>query len=279
MKKALAGPAKPTAKKLPERRAMIAAVRRRIVAALAYPVSLTGKLDRLANRGLERAQPPLARWALRLRRLTAALGGPRRPAGAPRSGAALPRAGGRGALAAAGRAGGQPRRDPGQRRADADAGDLRGDRRRGRLPRRLPVHRLPRGRGRPARLRGPAGDRGTAHRRGEDGRAGSLLPLGPPRPARRRASPWRRCARGGAGWPARSSSSASSRSRSSSSSTGRTAWRSAPRPPASPAPTRCSTRASTPSWRPRRHWCSADCSTMRGRAEYESTCQEGPQAP
>ncbi len=70
MKKALAGPAKPTAKKLPERGAMIAAVRRRIVAALAYPVSLTGKLDRLANRGLERAQPPLARWALRLRRLT-----------------------------------------------------------------------------------------------------------------------------------------------------------------------------------------------------------------
>ena len=36
MKKALAGPAKPTAKKLPERRAIIAAARRRIVVPLAW---------------------------------------------------------------------------------------------------------------------------------------------------------------------------------------------------------------------------------------------------
>ncbi len=38
-------------------------------------------------------------------------------------------------------------------------------------------------------------------------------------------------------------------------------------------------RASTPSSRQRRGWSLAVCSTMRGRAEYESTCQEGPQAP
>ena len=34
-----------------------------------------------------------------------------------------------------------------------------------------------------------------------------------------------------------------------------------------------------PSWRRRRGLSLAVCSTMRGRAEYESTCQEGPQAP
>jgi hypothetical protein len=69
MKKALAGPAKPTAKKLPERRAMIAAARRRTVVPLAWMASLTRKVDRVANRELERAQPPLARLARRLRRL------------------------------------------------------------------------------------------------------------------------------------------------------------------------------------------------------------------
>ena len=42
---------------------------------------------------------------------------------------------------------------------------------------------------------------------------------------------------------------------------------------------RCSRTASTPSSRQRRGWSLADCSTMRGRAEYESTCPQGPQAP
>src|SRR3954454_12674657 len=41
----------------------------------------------------------------------------------------------------------------------------------------------------------------------------------------------------------------------------------------------CSRVASTPSSRQRRGCSWADCSTMRGRAEYQSTCQEGPQAP
>lgn len=54
MKKALAGPAKRTAKKKPERRAMIAAVGRRIRTA-------TTKLDRKVNRQLQRAWPQLAK--------------------------------------------------------------------------------------------------------------------------------------------------------------------------------------------------------------------------
>jgi len=54
MKKALAGPAKRTAKKKPERRAMIAAVGRRIRTA-------TAKLDRTVNRQLQRAWPRLAK--------------------------------------------------------------------------------------------------------------------------------------------------------------------------------------------------------------------------
>lgn len=71
MKKALAGPAKPTAKKLPERRAMIAAVRRRILVPLAGAAALTRRADREANRLLELAQPPLAHTAQRLRTIAA----------------------------------------------------------------------------------------------------------------------------------------------------------------------------------------------------------------
>ena len=79
MKKALAGPAKRTAKKKPERRAMIAATRRRIGAMTrragkrlrsAAPglLAATRKLDRTVDRQLQRAWPPIARagrWARR----------------------------------------------------------------------------------------------------------------------------------------------------------------------------------------------------------------------
>jgi hypothetical protein len=76
MKKALAGPAKPAAKKKPERRAMIAAARRRIRTAPSLAAKLTraapslaGKLtrrvDRAANRALLRAWPRLERWGRR----------------------------------------------------------------------------------------------------------------------------------------------------------------------------------------------------------------------
>lgn len=76
MKKALAGPAKRTAKKKPERRAMIAAARRRIRAApgravkrvrAAAPtaVAVTRKVDGAVDRRLQRAWPPIARRARR----------------------------------------------------------------------------------------------------------------------------------------------------------------------------------------------------------------------
>jgi hypothetical protein len=63
MKKALAGPAKPTAKakKLPERRAMIAAARGRLGAALAVAAAATRRVDRAVARRLEAVRPPLAR--------------------------------------------------------------------------------------------------------------------------------------------------------------------------------------------------------------------------
>jgi len=70
MKKALAGPAKPAAKKQPERRAMIAAVRRLIVVALAWVGRLTLKVDRLANLCLERVERGLGRFGRRVRSLT-----------------------------------------------------------------------------------------------------------------------------------------------------------------------------------------------------------------
>jgi hypothetical protein len=69
MKKALAGPAKRTSKrkskKLPERRAMIAAARRRIGAVLSAAGKRTRQVDRASARGIERARPVLVR---RLRR-------------------------------------------------------------------------------------------------------------------------------------------------------------------------------------------------------------------
>ena len=57
-KKALQGPVKRTARKLPERRPMIAATRRRVWTPLRRG---SRRLDRAANRGLERAYPPLRR--------------------------------------------------------------------------------------------------------------------------------------------------------------------------------------------------------------------------
>jgi hypothetical protein len=89
-KKAPAGPAKRAAKKLPERRAMIAARRRRIGPVLGKlakrPVRWSRGVDRAANRGLERAHPPLVRATRRTRAVAgraAAWIGPRlRPPGA-----------------------------------------------------------------------------------------------------------------------------------------------------------------------------------------------------
>jgi hypothetical protein len=71
MKKALAGPAKQpskrTSKKLPERRAMIAAARRRIGPALALIAKGTRRADRRANAAIGKLRPKLARWSNRLR--------------------------------------------------------------------------------------------------------------------------------------------------------------------------------------------------------------------
>jgi len=89
MKKALAGPAKRTAKKKPERRAMIAAARQRIRAARAAAgrrlrgaVPATRKLDRAADRQLRRAWPLLARGGRAARSAARRAGRRLRPAGA-----------------------------------------------------------------------------------------------------------------------------------------------------------------------------------------------------
>ena len=68
MKKALAGPAKPAAKRLPERRAMIAAPGW-IAAASAWVLKWTRAADRRADRLLQRAEPAVARWTERIRPL------------------------------------------------------------------------------------------------------------------------------------------------------------------------------------------------------------------
>jgi hypothetical protein len=92
MKKALAGPAKRTAKKKPERRAMIAAARRRIravprVAAkrlrTAVPglLAATRRLDRGVDRQLQRAWPLLSRARRSARAVGRRLGRRLRPAG------------------------------------------------------------------------------------------------------------------------------------------------------------------------------------------------------
>jgi hypothetical protein len=67
MKKALAGPAKRTSK-LPERRAMIAAARRRIGFVLGATASWTRRVDRGAARRIEQARPALVGWTGRLRK-------------------------------------------------------------------------------------------------------------------------------------------------------------------------------------------------------------------
>jgi hypothetical protein len=85
MKKALAGPPKRTAKKLPERRAMIAAARRRIGTVLSAAAKGTRQLDRAAARRIEKLRPRLTRQVRRARaagaRLTKALGNRLRPVG------------------------------------------------------------------------------------------------------------------------------------------------------------------------------------------------------
>lgn len=85
MKKALSGPAKRTAKtrRLPERRAMIAAARRRASAMLAIAARRTRELDRAAAKRFEKLRPVLARWVDRARsegkKLWRALGRRARP--------------------------------------------------------------------------------------------------------------------------------------------------------------------------------------------------------
>lgn len=72
MKKALAGPAKRTARtarKLPERRAMIAAARRRLTATPAQAAKLTRRVDRAAARRIEKLRPRLLRLSSRGLRL------------------------------------------------------------------------------------------------------------------------------------------------------------------------------------------------------------------
>jgi hypothetical protein len=85
MKKALAGPPKRTAKKLPERRAMIAAARRRIGAVLSATTEGTRRLDRAAASRIERLRPPLTRRLRRMHatgaRLAKAFGNRARPIG------------------------------------------------------------------------------------------------------------------------------------------------------------------------------------------------------
>ncbi len=93
MKKALAGPAKQTAKKKPERRAMIAAKRRRIRAvprragkrlrgAVPGLAGATRRVDGTVNRLLQRAWPPIARAGRSARSGGRRLGRRLRPVGA-----------------------------------------------------------------------------------------------------------------------------------------------------------------------------------------------------
>src|SRR4051794_37876529 len=89
IKKAPAGPAKHAAKKLPERRAMIAARRQRIGSLFSTlakrPARWSRGIDRRINRGLERADPALVRAARRSRalggRMAGAVGPRLRPLG------------------------------------------------------------------------------------------------------------------------------------------------------------------------------------------------------
>ena len=156
------------------------------------------------------------------------------------------------------------------------------DRRRRRLPRRLPVRRLPRRRDRPAGLRGPAGARRAPPTADvEDRRRRPCLSAGSARrcwPSALGAA--RRCAASGAGWAASSSG-----------------WACSAVAVILLVDLPHGTRRGRPDLALRRRYGGArrwllrrargseragswpDCSTMRGRAEYESTRQEGPQAP
>ena len=213
MKKALAGPAKPAAKKQPERRGIVAAARRRIARApgsgraveprgsIAPPIDgCSGPADARAP-GTTRARGRRPRTARAGR-----LGRPRRRC----SSAVSPGPSGgcarwaRSSAAAATRTSAvvTPRR--------AICGV---DPRLGRLPRRLPVRRLPQRPDRPARLRGPA-RRSRRRPRSARRRPGrrtptcwSRSPCSPPSPASSRCGP------GGVASAASSSSSACSASR------------------------------------------------------------------
>jgi hypothetical protein len=92
MKKALAGPAKRTAKKKPERPAIIAATRRRIRAmpgavskraraTISAAIAATRRVDRAVNRLLLRAWPPIARLGRAGKRLGGRAGRRLRPLG------------------------------------------------------------------------------------------------------------------------------------------------------------------------------------------------------
>ena len=162
MKKALAGPAKRTSKRLPERRAMIAAARRRIAVVLSAAGRRSLQLDRAVARRIEQLRPPLARRLTRLRavavgwlgrgrkvvvRVLGVIGRWLRPLVVLtlRAFSRLERV-----LLPAHRAR-HARGDPGQRDRHPPARDLRRDRRLGRLPRRRPVRRIPQRRGRSGR--------------------------------------------------------------------------------------------------------------------------------
>ena len=163
-KRAPAGPAKRAAKKLPERRAMIAARRRRIGPRLREAREAAGAMEpqRRPGRQPRRSSGPIRRCVRgaprRARRGAARAARLGRPAAAAGGGALLPRprrsasagcAGGA-ALAVAGR-------DRGQRGAHARGGRSASSiAAAGVCLRRLPVPRLPRGRDRPAGLRRPA---------------------------------------------------------------------------------------------------------------------------
>ena len=67
MKKALAGPAKRTAKKKPERGAMIAAARRRVLVVRVRAKTLTSRVDRRVNRLMVEAAPRITIGARRVR--------------------------------------------------------------------------------------------------------------------------------------------------------------------------------------------------------------------
>jgi len=79
MKKGLAGPAKRTAKKKPERRAMIAAARRRVLIVRVRAVTLTRRVDGEVNRLMTKAWPGMVRLGRRVRTVVVRIGRRLRP--------------------------------------------------------------------------------------------------------------------------------------------------------------------------------------------------------